>query len=133
MQSDDTSISYLENYAIPAGLTVTAIHTTGWLADISVTAIIREPTLHSLIFTPVPSAPGPQQYSVAAGVYTFNAADVGTTVILVYSYRENNRRLHLVIIWGMGEIQAVNQLYLDDVAITDPRFNGFAYYENYTG
>jgi hypothetical protein len=130
MQSDDTSLANVESFAVSPGLTYTAIHANSWLADISVYFFLPEITTY---FTPVPSAPGPGQYSVAAGVYTFNAADVGTVLSIVYSYRENNRRLHLIIIWGMGEIQAVNQLYLDDVPITDPRFNGFAYYENYTG
>lgn len=37
-------------------------------------------------FVTVPSAPGQGQYSVAAGVYTFNAADAGQAVILAYSY-----------------------------------------------
>ncbi len=36
--------------------------------------------------SPVASAPSQGQYSVASGVYTFNAADNGATVLIYYSY-----------------------------------------------
>lgn len=85
-------------------------------------------------FVNVPGAPAAGQYSASGtGLYTFNAADAGKSLIIEYNYQQSNDRLHCVIIWGMGEIGAVKQVYLDDVPITDARFNGLAYYENYVG
>jgi len=37
-------------------------------------------------FSPVASGPAQGQYSVAAGVYTFNSADTGAALLIYYSY-----------------------------------------------
>lgn len=50
-----------------------------WLGNLSVTLADGTP------LTAVPSAPGPGQYSVASGAYTFNAAQAGAAVLLDYS------------------------------------------------
>ena len=128
-----------EFFQIPAGLNITLSRATVFTADIQVTnldvqIIGGEGEDFPTYFTPVASSPGPLQYSVSpAGVYTFNAADVGTNIEIEYSYEDSNDQLHLVIIWGMGPVNAITQLYLDDVPITDPRFNGLVYHENYLG
>jgi hypothetical protein len=38
------------------------------------------------LFTCVASSPGAKQYSIAAGVYTFNAADAGTAITIRYAW-----------------------------------------------
>lgn len=70
-----------EAATIPAATTYTVSTVLFWLSDISV-AKASDGTL----FTKVATAPGPGQYSVADGVYTFNAADASTAVILTYSF-----------------------------------------------
>lgn len=57
----------------------------------------------------------------------------GGTRILTETSGASNEFLHLVIVWGEGPISAVSQVYLDGVAITDARFAGFTYREDYLG
>lgn len=52
-----------------------------WMGDISVTD-----TVSGVGYTYVTANPGPLQYSVSAGVYTFNPANVGATVTIVYNF-----------------------------------------------
>lgn len=40
-------------------------------------------------FVPVASGPAQGQYSVSAGVYTFNSADAGTALLMYYGYTTN--------------------------------------------
>jgi len=60
---------------------VTVTHSAAWIADLGVTyALTGQP------LTPVASGPITGQYSVAAGVYTFAAADTGLGVLISYRY-----------------------------------------------
>lgn len=68
-----------EQYVIPASpfqITVGQL----WTADVDVT------TGAGIEMTQVAAMPGQGQYVAADGVYTFNAADVGTEVSIRYSY-----------------------------------------------
>jgi hypothetical protein len=60
---------------------VTTVHSAAWTTDLDVTyALTGQP------LTPVASGPITGQYSVAAGVYTFAAADTGLGVLISYKY-----------------------------------------------
>jgi len=67
---------------VTVALTVTpTVPSSGtWTADLGV----RDS--NGLPFTRVASAPAVGQYSVSAGVYTFNASDVGKTVFINFQY-----------------------------------------------
>lgn len=61
--------------------TVTVANSTGWVTDLGVKYAAT-----GLPLTRVASAPATGQYSVAAGVYTFAAADTGLGVGISYTY-----------------------------------------------
>lgn len=61
--------------------TVTAANSASFLADLGVFYAAT-----GLPLTPVASGPAVGQYSVAAGTYTFSAADKGLAVLLDYTY-----------------------------------------------
>lgn len=66
----------------PSGpYTVTVANSTGWVIDLGVKYAAT-----GLPFTRVASGPTVGQYSVAAGVYTFAAADAGLGVAISYTY-----------------------------------------------
>lgn len=52
-----------------------------WLGDVSV-----KKASDGTLFTKVDANPAAGEYTVAAGVYTFNAADADTPVLITYSY-----------------------------------------------
>src|SRR5581483_11374955 len=66
--------------ATPYQITPTVPSSGTWLADLGVVDINGNP------YTRVASAPATGQYSVAAGVYTFAAADTGKTVYINFRY-----------------------------------------------
>lgn len=74
-----------ESDAIPSSgpYTVTVAHAADFVADNGVTK-------GGVAMTPVAGSPGAGQYSVAAGVYTFNSADHGAAVIITYRYLIHN-------------------------------------------
>ncbi|MDO6718808.1 phage tail protein [Psychrosphaera sp. 1_MG-2023] len=43
-----------------------------------------------------------------------------------------NDLLHMVIVWCEGPIESIDEIYLDDVLITDSKFDGWAYVRNFT-
>lgn len=72
----DSAIDEAQNIpSSPGPYTVTAANAATWFADQGVPG-----------FTAVASNPGPGQYSVSSGVYTFNAANQGAPVELNYTY-----------------------------------------------
>ena len=89
----------MRGYNFPRGRsTVSVTYTTGWVQ--TQTQIVAEsvvldpmwledrgvvPTVGSA-FEAVASAPGPGEYSVSAGVYTFNEDDVGREVAITFCY-----------------------------------------------
>lgn len=76
------STAYREAHSIPATpFTVTVANSTKWVRD---EGVLNATT--GTAFTQVASAPAAGQYSVAAGVYTFAAADTGTAVTISYDY-----------------------------------------------
>lgn len=66
-----------EMHTVPSGNTVQTNET--FLDDHGV-------TINGVALAVVPGTPGPMQYSVTDGLYTFNAAQDGATVALSYSY-----------------------------------------------
>jgi hypothetical protein len=75
---------FQEAGAIPAAspYTVTVANATTFAGDFGVVYATT-----GLPFTKVASAPTLGQYSVAAGVYTFSAADTGSAVVTTYTMR----------------------------------------------
>ncbi len=78
-----TLLAYNEAGSIPAATayTVTVTNSATWVADEGVVY-----TATGLPFKRVASAPAVGQYSVAAGVYTFAAADASKGVLISYAY-----------------------------------------------
>lgn len=81
------SISYQAGYLVPAEVvtiaagTYTAAQLLGpWSADNGVAYA------NGTVLTPVAAAPAVGQYVATGGVYTFNAADDGQSVVIAYSY-----------------------------------------------
>jgi hypothetical protein len=80
----ETRAAVAEGGVIPAPAgpyTITAANSATWTEDLGV---MNQAT--GKIMTRVASAPASGQYSVAAGVYTFAAADTGIAVYLNYKY-----------------------------------------------
>jgi hypothetical protein len=78
-----TIAEYHEAGTIPAVSTyeVTTTHSATWVADLAVYDVL---TGNQMV--QVASAPITGEYSVAAGVYTFAAADEGNAVLIDYTY-----------------------------------------------
>ena len=70
-----------ETLSVPGSgpYTVTVAHAAAFVADVSV-------TIGGVALTKVASAPAAMQYSVAAGVYTFNSAQHGASAVITYRY-----------------------------------------------
>lgn len=70
-----------ESSAVPSTglhqITVTHAATFGYDQGVKISGVA---------LTPVTGAPGPMQYAVSAGVYTFNAAQNGATAVISYAY-----------------------------------------------
>lgn len=75
---------------------VTVANSAAWVTDLGVFYAST-----GVQFTRVASAPAAGQYSVAAGVYTFAAADTGLAVVINYTYTSNS---------GAQKITLSNQL-----------------------
>lgn len=110
-----TATSFGEAGIVPAATayTITAANSTTWTADQGVLYAVT-----GLPMTRVASAPTVGQYSVAAGVYTFAAADEGVAVVLNYNYT----------ITAIGQQLAVNNQLLG----TTPTF-GMNFYTTFQG
>lgn len=59
--------------------TITVTHAAAFYKDVGVTK-------GGVGMTKVTGAPAPGEYAIAAGVYTFNAADFGDAVVITYAY-----------------------------------------------
>ena len=78
----NTQAAFAESHAIPSTpYQVTVTNSAQWVADLAVFDVTS-----NTFKTRVASAPAAGQYSVAAGVYTFAAADTGHTVQISYDY-----------------------------------------------
>jgi hypothetical protein len=85
------SVAYTAGYAVQAEAAtipastpwqVEAIQPFGpWASDLTVTNAST-----GAVFVSVPGTPGPGQYSVQAGLYSFNGADQGKAVLLSYGF-----------------------------------------------
>ena len=78
-----TQVAITEAGAVPASTPwqITVANSANFVADLEVTYAAT-----GLPLTKVASAPAAGQYSVTAGVYTFNTADAGKAVLISYSY-----------------------------------------------
>lgn len=79
-----------------------------------------EDNYQDTLLTAVGGSPAQGEYSVAAGVYTFNAADAGKAVYITYTKRNvdsAHNRLHLVIVWAAHECAEIETVYFNDEAV----------------
>ena len=68
-----------ETYVVPPDLTITVAHASSYLANKRV--------MHLAVrMTQVAGSPGPGEYTVSGGTYTFNPADQGAIVTITYRY-----------------------------------------------
>lgn len=124
-------VSYGNNDYTASGTTV-AITSAGLLAVASVgfRSQVTSGTQYYYNSYPlalVTGAPGPGQYSVAGNIITLNAADVaqyGTTVNVSATYStgstsQANTYLHLAIALAGHEVQAIDEVYLNDQLAVD--------------
>lgn len=74
-------VSDTQGVAIAASVTPTVPNAGTWASDLGVIS-----STTGLPYTRIATAPATGQYSVAAGVYTFAAADVGKIVYINYRY-----------------------------------------------
>ncbi len=83
MTTGQLATAFGEAQSVPAStpFTVTVANSATWVDDYGV---IYSAT--GLPLTRVASAPALGQYSVAAGVYTFNSSDAGKAVLISYTY-----------------------------------------------
>lgn len=84
-----------------------------WLADVSVIN-----STDQSVFDKVASNPGPGEYSVSGGVYTFNAADAGVPVLISYSYVPAD------VVQAATEIVGERYRYLDRIGQTSKSLGG---------
>lgn len=85
-------------------------------------------------YTRVASGPGPQQYSVSAGgVYTFNAADAGKSLLITSRLLSAlHNRLHQVIVLAAHEVEEIEEIWFgDEVIALDGAGNATGKYANY--
>lgn len=87
-------LAYQEADSIPSvsAYTVTVANSAHFVADFGVSFAATGVQL-----TPVASGPNTGQYSVAAGVYTFAAADEGQAVLISYTYSNSTAGSTIVI------------------------------------
>ncbi len=103
---------------------------------------------NGFVFTEVGSNPAEGQYSVSAGVYTFNAADYNRNLQIGYYATVNERvvskYLHLVIELAGHECEEIGDLWFDDEQVplstsgvgylsSSGRFAGHVYVEKFLG
>jgi hypothetical protein len=84
-----------------------------WLGDISVVNATNQS-----LFVRVSATPGPGQYTVANGAYTFNAANTGVPVLITYSYVPAD------VVQAATEIVGERYRYLDRIGQTSKSLGG---------
>lgn len=75
--------SYAESHVIPTAHTVTVANSSHWVDDLGV---LDGTTGVQLQYNPASGGPGAGEYTYTGGVYTFNAAQLGNTVLISYDY-----------------------------------------------
>lgn len=63
----------------------------------------------------------------------YGSRKVGGTRVFADVTGASNEFLHLIIVLCEGEVQAINTVYLDDIPVTDAKFNGFVTVEKFLG
>jgi hypothetical protein len=134
-----SSASWTESVVIPASLQITVTKASAWKS----TVFVRDRGNFDDVFgyqdnefTEVPSSPGPGEYSVAAGVYSFNVVSQNQFMEIRYEYAspsETTDRVHMVITLAGHRCAAIQRVYFDDKLVTlnangnaTGKFAGFA-------
>lgn len=118
-QRSSVAVRYTSGYVtteagvVPGNTAYTIETLLFWLSDVSV-AKASDGTL----FTKVAGTPGAGEYSVADGVYTFNAADANTPVVLTYSFVPSD--IENAVIELVGE----RYKYMDRIGVLSKALGG---------
>lgn len=104
-----TSLAYGEAHSVPAAtpFTVTVTNSVTWTGDYGVVYAAT-----GIPLTPVASGPTQGQYSVAAGVYTFAAADASAALQITYAYTSNTAGSTIVVPNSLQGVQPVFSVIL---------------------
>lgn len=117
-----------ENHVIPASgpFTVTVQYAAEYVSALAVTAAeyaIQDDTLVTVgvDLTAAAGAPGPNEYSVAAGVFTFHSSRAGQGLKIIYRHggsEKLNSWLHLVIPLAYHQVEEIGDVYFGADVIT---------------
>lgn len=114
---------------------VTVANAWAFLADLSAYAVATITSANATTnqvntaLTKVVGAPASGQYAVVAGVYTFNADLAGKPVAIWYTYNSalaGKQWHHFVLALAGHQVDAIGEVFLDDVAIGALDANGLA-------
>ena len=121
----EITTAFAETAAVPAAtpFTVTVVNSTTWTADQGV-----QDALTGFPLTRVAATPATGQYSVAAGVYTFAAADTGKAVLISYNYSTTTTGFSLSV---GNPLLGPTQTFGLNVMCTDPVTNKVGTYQIY--
>jgi hypothetical protein len=121
--------NYVATAAFSAGVSTAAVLAAGNIAQAATTLFLISQAGSS-------SAPSPVGQAQASGVL-LNMAGNTAAVPVIYGSRlvggtriftevsgSSNEYLHLIVVLGEGEINAVSNIYIDNVLISDPKFSG---------
>jgi len=101
-----TSLAYNEQHSVASG-SATVTNSATWVADFGVVYVSTGVPL-----TPVASAPSVGQYSVTAGVYTFNVSDNGQAIFFTYTYTQATVGSTIVVPNSLQGVQPVFSVIL---------------------
>jgi hypothetical protein len=142
---------WVENHVVPATApyTVTVAQSATFSDSGDVQSVEMQdngedaPTYQYTTFTRVGGAPAVSEFSAAAGVYTFNAADAGRSVRIFYTANSGPvtaKFLHLVIVLAAHESEEISDIYFDDEVVTfsdahhaSGKYLNHVYVEKYLG
>ena len=117
-----------ESFVVPpsAPYTISVLYATEHIASQLVESGFQDTsgdvvTFVSTVLTLTAGAPGPDEYSVAAGVHTFHSSRAGQSVFIMYTHGGNtqlNSWLHLVIPLAYHQVEEIGDVYFGADVIT---------------
>jgi hypothetical protein len=121
----EITTAFAEASSIPAAtpFTITVINSATWTADQGV-----QDAVTGFPLTKVAATPATGQYSVAAGVYTFAAADTGKAVLISYNYSTTTTGFNIAI---GNPLLGPTQSFGLNIMTTDPVTNKVGTFQIY--
>lgn len=127
---DYGSTQTTENHVVPPGgsYTVQVEHASSFQGAVAVSQVVIGDTEAGgeavVPLTPVGGSPGPWEYSVSGGVFTFNAGMAGSSVRITYTRGTSevtNSFLHYIVAIAGCQVNALKTVYFnqDAIAVSD--------------